>query len=92
MVYSYTAAADGNIFISMNPNGSTNTGVFVYANCANVGTTCIAGVGNATANIRVIPSLAVTAGQTIYIVISSTTDTNIPLYFNNSASDLPSTH
>ena len=75
VVYSYTAAVDGNIFISMNPNGSTNTGVFVYANCANVGTTCIAGVGNATANIRVIPSLAVTAGQTIYIVISSTTAT-----------------
>ncbi len=75
VVYSYTAAADGNIFISMNPNGATNTGVFVYANCANVGTTCIAGVGNATANIRVIPSLAVTAGQTIYIVISSTTAT-----------------
>ena len=75
VVYSYTATAAGNIFISMNPNGATNTGVFVYASCANVGTTCLAGVGNATANLRVIPSLAVTAGQTIFIVISSTTAT-----------------
>ncbi len=75
VVYSYTPTAPGNIFISMNPNGSTNTGVFVYNSCASVGTTCIAGVGNATSNIRVIPSLAVVAGQTYYIVISSTTAT-----------------
>jgi gliding motility-associated-like protein len=75
VVYSYTATAAGNIFISMNPNGATNTGVFVYGSCANVGTTCLAGVGNATANIRVIPSLAVALNQTIYIVISSTTAT-----------------
>lgn len=75
VVYSYTPEATGNIFISMNPNGATNTGVFVYSSCANIGTNCIAGVGNATGNIRVIPSLAVTQGQTIYIVISSTTAT-----------------
>lgn len=75
VVYSYTATEAGNIFISMNPNGATNTGVFVYGSCANVGTTCLAGVGNATANIRVIPSLAVASNQTIYIVISSTTGT-----------------
>jgi len=75
VVYSYTAAADGNIFISMNPNGATNTGVFVYSSCASIGNTCLAGVGNATSNIRVIPSLAVVGGQTYYIVISSTTVT-----------------
>ena len=75
VVYTYTPTASGNIFISMNPNGATNTGVFVYASCATVGTTCIAGVGNATANLRVIPSLAVTAGIPIFIVISSTTAT-----------------
>ncbi|MBL0014634.1 MAG: lamin tail domain-containing protein [Flavobacterium sp.] len=75
VVYTYTPTASGNIFISMNPNGATNTGVFVYASCATIGTTCLAGVGNATANIRVIPSLAVTAGVPIFIVISSTTAT-----------------
>jgi gliding motility-associated-like protein len=75
VVYSYTVENTGNIVISMNPQGATNTGIFVYGSCATVGTTCLAGVGNANANVRVIPSLAVTAGQTIYIVISSTTAT-----------------
>jgi len=75
VVYSYTVENTGNIVISMDPQGATNTGIFVYGSCATVGTTCLAGVGNANANIRVIPSLAVTAGQTIYIVISSTNAT-----------------
>lgn len=75
VVYAYTPEETGNIVISMNPNGAANTGVFVYASCANVGTTCLAGVGNTTANVRTIPSLAVTQGQTIYILISSTSAT-----------------
>ena len=75
VVYSYNVAATGNLQITMNPQGATNTGIFVYSSCAGIGNACIGGVGNATANIRVIPSLAVTAGQTIIIVISSTTAT-----------------
>ena len=75
VVYAYTVENTGNIVITLNPQGATNTGVFVYSACGNIGTTCIAGVGNATANVRIIPSLAVTAGQTIYIVVSSTTAT-----------------
>ena len=75
VVYAYTVENTGNIVITLNPQGATNTGVFVYSSCANIGNTCIAGVGNATANLRIIPSLAVTAGQTIYIVVSSTTAT-----------------
>ncbi|WP_309642474.1 fibronectin type III domain-containing protein [Flavobacterium sp.] len=75
VVYSYTATDTGNIVITMDPQGATNTGIFVYTSCANIGTTCIAGVGNSGGNVRIIPSVAVTAGQTIYIVISSTTAT-----------------
>ena len=75
VVYSFTPVVTGNIVISMDPQGSTNTGIFVYANCASIGNTCIGGVGNNNASIRTIPSLAVTAGQPIFIVISSTTAT-----------------
>ncbi len=75
VVYAYTVENTGNIVITLNPQGATNTGVFVYSSCANIGNTCIAGVGNATANVRIIPSLAVTAGSIIYIVVSSTTAT-----------------
>lgn len=75
VVYAYTATANGFLNIQMNPLGSTNTGVFVYNSCTNVGTTCVGGVGNANANIRIIPALQVTSGVTYYIVISSTTAT-----------------
>jgi hypothetical protein len=73
-VYSYTvpATTTGIISIDMNPNGQANTGVFVYDSCANIGTNCIAGVGNNTGGVRSIPVLNVVAGNTYYIVISST--------------------
>lgn len=70
-VYSYTAEETGLINISMNPYGSANTGVFVYASCTTIGSTCLAGVANANANVRLIPSFSVTANQTYYIVVSS---------------------
>ncbi|NHM06085.1 hypothetical protein G4D82_02530 [Flavobacterium sp. CYK-4] len=72
VIYSYTAPEAQNIYISMNPNGTNNTGMFVYASCVTVGNNCIAGVGNTNSNVRVIPSLTLTAGQTIYIVLSGT--------------------
>ena len=72
--YSYTAATTGAISITMTPGG-TNSGLFVYQGCANVGVTCLAGVANATAGVRNIPSLNVTAGQTYIIVLSSTSAT-----------------
>ncbi|MBC7606761.1 MAG: fibronectin type III domain-containing protein [Burkholderiales bacterium] len=82
VVYSYTVplSTTGLLSITMNPQGATDTGVFVYSSCANIGVSCLAGVGNATANIRTIPSLTVIAGQTIYIVISSTTATPTFIY------------
>ena len=80
VVYSYTATTAGPINITLDPQGATNTGVFVYNTCASIGNSCIGGVGNATSSIRTIPSLALTAGQTIYIVVSSTTATPTFLY------------
>ncbi|MFT3794456.1 fibronectin type III domain-containing protein [Flavobacterium sp.] len=78
VVYSWTntAAAAVNVNIQMNPGSATNTGVFVYSSCANItSNNCLAGVGNANATIREIPSLSVAAGATIYVVVSSTTAT-----------------
>ncbi len=76
VVYHYVAETTGNLVISMNPLGAANTGVFVYADtCSNIGNTCIAGLGNATSNIRILPTVPVTVGQNIFIVISSTTAT-----------------
>lgn len=71
VVYSYTPLVTGFLNIKLNPLGATNTGVFVYGSCAAIGNTCLAGVGNSNANIREIPSLSVTAGTPIYIVLSS---------------------
>ena len=74
--YTYTAATTGAIGITMTPGaGGTNSGIFVYDGCSNVGVTCLAGVANATAGVRNIPSLNVTAGQTYIIVLSSTSAT-----------------
>ncbi len=76
VVYSYqnSAATATLLAISMNPLGSTNTGVFVYGSCSSIGTTCLGGVANANATIRNL-TVSVAAGQTIYIVLSSTTAT-----------------
>jgi gliding motility-associated-like protein len=77
VVYTYTNpnATPLNINIQMNPGAATNTGMFVYTSCANIGVSCIAGVGNAQGNIREITSLTLSPNQTIYIVLSSTTAT-----------------
>lgn len=75
--YSYTPTTTGAISITMTPGGATatNSGIFVYQGCSNVGVTCLAGVANATSGVRTIPSLNVTAGQTYIIVLSSTSTT-----------------
>lgn len=71
VVYRYVATETGLISISMNPFGVGNTGLFVYNECSNIGTTCLAGVANANGSIRNIPSFNVTEGEDYYIVISS---------------------
>ena len=68
--YSYTPTQDGFVKIEMTPS-TGYSGMFVYAGCANVGVNCVAGVANPQNTIRVIESLAVTAGTTYIIVLSS---------------------
>lgn len=68
--YSFTATFSGNISIRMTPTG-TNSSLFVYNGCANVGVGCLAGVANTAATPRVISNFPVISGQTYIIVISS---------------------
>ena len=70
--YSYTPTVSGNITITMNPTGASSS-LFVYNGCTNYPGTCIAGVANTNATPRTIASLAVVAGQTYIIAISSST-------------------
>ena len=77
--YSYTPTTTGAISITMTPGG-TNSGIFVYQGCANVGVTCLAGVANTGNGVRAIPSLNVTAGQTYIIVLSSISTTQTYSY------------
>src|SRR5690606_25519783 len=69
--YSYTAAGNGVVSITMTPGaGENSTSLFVYQGCANVGVTCLAGVANSNASVRSL-ILNVVAGQTYIIVVSS---------------------
>ena len=68
--YSYTPTTSGAVQIEMTP-GAGYSGIFVYEGCTNVGVNCVAGVANAQSTPRIIPSLAVTAGTTYIIVLSS---------------------
>ena len=78
--YSYTATTTGNISVTMTPT-NTNSSIFVYNGCANVGVTCLGtGVANTTAAPRVIPSLAVVAGQTYVFVIATNATTQSTPY------------
>lgn len=70
VVYAYTPTEDTSIKISMSPT-ATWSGIFVYENCGDIGTACIAGVANSNTSERVIDPLIVTGGQTYYIVIST---------------------
>ena len=70
VVYAYTAAVTGIISLDLTGIGEW-TGMFVYDDCADIGTNCIGGgTGNTTTPIS-IPTLNVTAGTTYYVVIST---------------------
>ena len=70
VIYAYTPATTGIITITMSPTDSWS-GIFVYDDCADIGVSCIGGVGSSDTSIRTIPNLSVTAGTTYYIVIST---------------------
>jgi hypothetical protein len=73
VVYKYTATTTGFININLTPTTSADiySGIFVYGNCADIGSNCLAGVANGTSNIRTISQFPITNGQSYYIVISS---------------------
>jgi hypothetical protein len=71
VVYAYDPIADGTIKLAMSNIGSTYSGIFVYTDCANIGTECVAGYGNGSSSADYDLELAVMAGTTYYIVIST---------------------
>ena len=74
IVYAHTASADGSIDVNLTNITDTYTGVFIYNDCADIGTTCAAGDVNgfSTADLS-ITNFPVTNGSTYYIVISTWT-------------------
>ncbi|NNK81771.1 MAG: T9SS type A sorting domain-containing protein [Flavobacteriaceae bacterium] len=70
VVYAYTASSDTSINVTMSSIGSTYSGIFVYTDCADIGTACIAGEGNSGSSDRSF-DVTVTNGTTYYIVIST---------------------
>ncbi|TVR77714.1 MAG: hypothetical protein EA412_10170, partial [Chitinophagaceae bacterium] len=70
VVYAYTADFTGNIDITMSPVGSWS-GIFIYADCADIGTACLDGVASSTTADRIIDFFPVDSGDTYYIVIST---------------------
>jgi hypothetical protein len=68
--YEYTASADMYITITLTPAG-TWSGLFVYGSCADVGVSCLAGVANSGTDVREITEFFMSAGQTIFIVVST---------------------
>jgi hypothetical protein len=69
VVYEYTATSDTSINVSMTP-GDTWSGIFAYTDCADIGTACVAGIANSSANERNF-DLVVSNGTTYYFVIST---------------------
>ncbi|MEY8868174.1 Ig-like domain-containing protein, partial [Meridianimaribacter flavus] len=71
VVYSYTPAVDTSIDIALSGVG-TYTGIFVYTDCANIGSQCETGAVNGFAGgDMLIDNYTVTSGTTYYIVIST---------------------
>ena len=68
--YSYTPSVNENLNIRLTPLAGWS-GIFVYDGCVNVGVTCVAGVANSGSTLREIPQLAVLAGHTYIIAIST---------------------
>jgi gliding motility-associated-like protein len=80
VVYSFTPTFTGPISITLTPSAtSSNSSLFVYDSCANIGVNCLAGIANTGNTVRVL-NINVTAGQTYIILISSSTTTPTIVY------------
>ncbi|MBU2927594.1 fibronectin type III domain-containing protein [Winogradskyella psychrotolerans] len=97
IVYSYTSDEDGSIDVDLTNITDTYTGIFIYSDCADIGTTCATGdfnnysSGTLDLNITNFPVLN---GTTYYIVVStwaSPQDTTYDLSVTKGATCLPVT-
>ncbi|NJM80329.1 MAG: hypothetical protein HC854_13260 [Flavobacterium sp.] len=70
VVYEFIPTFSGNVSITSTPI-QNNSSLFVYSSCANIGVTCLAGVANNNNAPRQITGFPVIAGQSYFIVISS---------------------
>lgn len=70
VVYAYTATSDTTIKINLT---STDTwkGMFVYNNCADIGSVCAAGASTSGTGALNIDPFTVVSGQTYYIVLGT---------------------
>ena len=72
VVYSYSPATDTSIDIGLSNLTDNYAGVFVYTDCADIGTQCATGAVNGFSSDDIlIDNFTVTGGQTYYIVIST---------------------
>jgi len=78
-IYRFEATANGFISITLTP-GAARSSLFVYDECANIGTACLAGVANTSSTARVINNFQVVAGEDYYIVVSSSLPTQTFAY------------
>ncbi|MDR6969188.1 hypothetical protein J2X31_003215, partial [Flavobacterium arsenatis] len=79
VIYKVIAPQDGFISITLTP-GAARSSIFVYSDCASIGTACLEGVAKADSTTRVINNFQVTQGGEYYIVISSALPTQIVPY------------
>ena len=70
VVYSYTAASDTSITVSMSPE-NTYAGIFAYDSCENIGVQCYAAALNSSSTDDLSFEMNVSAEMTYYIVIST---------------------
>jgi len=71
VVYEYTATSDTSINVVLSAIGDTYVGVFAYNDCADIGVACTQGAVNGNAQDDLEFDLAVTNGETYYILVSS---------------------
>src|SRR5690606_25528584 len=72
VVYLYTPTSDTSIDIELSNLSDNYTGIFVYDECADIGTSCLTGATNGFSQTDLlIDNFSVTGGETYYIVIST---------------------
>jgi len=71
VVYSFTATFDGAINVELTGTGNW-TGIFMYADCADIGVSCLdGGVNGSSGGDIVLNNIPVTNGTTYYFVVST---------------------